>query len=42
MDHENRNIGSSQKRGQESREIQEELIFLLFEVGTQTQKQKGK
>ena len=30
------------KRGRESREVQEELIFLLFDVGRQTQKEEGK
>jgi len=30
------------KRGQESREVNERLIFLLFKVGRQTQKEKGK
>ncbi|KAF2597678.1 hypothetical protein F2Q70_00026985 [Brassica cretica] len=29
------------KRGQESREVQEESIFWLFEMGRQTQKEKG-
>ncbi|KAF3504726.1 hypothetical protein F2Q69_00043309 [Brassica cretica] len=29
------------KRGQESREVQEESIFWLFKMGRQTQKEKG-
>ena len=29
------------KRGQESREVQEESIFLLFEMGRQTGKEEG-
>ena len=41
MDHENRKYWQQPKHGQESREVQEESIFLLFEMGRQTRKEQG-